>query len=507
MTTPSPLFIKQLSAFLLACVLLAGCDNPPTDAALTADLSTYVDARYAPGLLQVTRAERPHPTWLPDFNRESRTVAYAAELRLKRDYDFGVWDQAGAATLTHLLGARPQSLKGLRSEGNKTGDLLQVSGTVIYVREKDSWRLLAGAAPPTTSEATLAWRARRELIGEWWFATKVAARGLFSRIDAVDADFVFAGVKATTARLMRERADGQAQLAIASGRYGDNTWTLVQALASDAKTKGTQPVINLETSGSRENLRLLRDGAVSAAVVRGDEAAFALNGEGPFARDGTFPDLRALGALFPEQIHVVVLSGSPIASVADLFNKRVAIAGDALTTGIGAGDALRAHRVPLASLAATPEIRSIQQTLVALEKGECDAVIITAPAPIAALQAYAATHPIRLVPLDADALALMTTGTSNYVTVTIPAQTYPGQSRPVATAGFITLLVSSAAIQADEVQAVLRQTYGGVDFLGAGSALGALVRPAFARRGVTLPLHPGAEAFFGIPVAAKDGGK
>lgn len=503
-------FPARLMAAITVLACLAGCDissgTSLTEAKLAADMATYVETDYAPGLLELVHAQYAGPQWIPNFARDHRTVEYTAELRLKRDYDFGVWDQTGAATLAQMLGAKPAALLGLKADGNKTGDILRVTGTLIYTQEKDGTRALSGAAPKVPSANVLAWRDRRDLLQEWWFATKVAARGIASPIDAIDADFVFAGVKATAARLMRERADGKASVAIASGTYGEDYWTVAQAISDNSAAQRGKPLINLETSGSRENLRLLRDRAVSAAIVRGDEAAFALSGEGPFARDGTFPELRALGALFPEPIHVVVMSNSPIASVADLFNRRVAITGNGLATGIGAGDALRAHRVPLASLAAAPEIRPIEQTLAALEKGECDAVIITTAAPMPALREFALAHAIRLLPLDADALALMTTGTSNYVAITIPARTYPGQNKSIATVAITTLLVSSAAIPGAEIETLLQQTYNGVDFIGHGSTLGALIRRGSARRGLSVPLHSGAEAFYGLP-PAKDSAK
>src|SRR4051812_46300573 len=112
------------AALFLMAGVLTGCDRAPTNADLTSDLSDYVESGYAPGLLEVAAVERLDHLRLPDFGRDQRTVSFAADLRLKRDYDFGLWDQPNAATLTYLLGARPMALSGLKSGGNKNGDLL-----------------------------------------------------------------------------------------------------------------------------------------------------------------------------------------------------------------------------------------------------------------------------------------------------------------------------------------------------------------------------------------------
>lgn len=111
---------------------------------------------------------------------------------------------------------------------------------------------------------------------------------------------------------------------------------------------------------------------------------------------------------------------SPIASVADLFGKRVTIVRSGTAAALEAGDILRAHRVSLAALAATPDELPMDAALAALKCGERDAVILTAPAPSPALRDFAVANPVRFLPLDADAVALLTTGTSNYVAVTVP---------------------------------------------------------------------------------------
>ena len=105
--------------------------------------------------------------------------------------------------------------------------------------------------------------------------------------------------------------------------------------------------------------------------------------------------------------------------------------------------------------------------------------------------------------MDADAVALLTTGNSNYVVVTVPTQTYPGQTRPVTTVGVATLMVSSEVVPAKEVEALLQKVFTEIDVMRAGSPFSALVKTGSARRGLTLPLHPGAEAFYGALFSQK----
>ena len=79
--------------------------------------------------------------------------------------------------------------------------------------------------------------------------------------------------------------------------------------------------------------------------------------------------------------------------------------------------------------------------------------------------------------------------------VTLPANTYPGQVDEVQTVAATALLVGTAGVPDTTVEAVLSETYGGIDFLAAGSTAGALISKANAHTGLTLPLHPAAERF------------
>ena len=477
-----------MSVLLCAALALDGCDRSPANDTLATDLGVFIENGHAPGLIEVIRAERLDHRVIPDLNRSRRTVSFAADLKLKRDYDFAAWDQANGAALTLLLGADSTTVKGLKAGGNKAGDVIRLTGSVIYVHGDRGWQLEANSVSPAAPQAPFYARGRLALLADWRRMTAMTFRAFFSAPGSFTADLDMS-VKAASAREVRHNGG----VAIASGEYGGAYWSVAEAIVNG----GALPMVNVTSTGTRENLRLLRDGVVTAAILRGDEAALAARGEAPFEHDGTFPDLRAVASLFPEQLHVVVMSGSQIASVADLYGKRVAVAAGGPAVLLEAGDILRAHRVSLAALASTPEELPLADALAALKRGERDAVILTSPAPAPVLRDFAVGSAVRFLPLDADAVALMTSGTSNYVAVTMPAHTYPGQARPVVTVGVAALLVSSATVTAEEVDTLMQRTFSGVDFMDRGSLLGGMIKRSTAQRGTTLPLHSGAEAFYG----------
>jgi len=190
------------------------------------------------------------------------------------------------------------------------------------------------------------------------------------------------------------------------------------------------------------------------------------------------------------EIVAVVASGHPWA------RRRAVPAGApgpaALTEAV---DVLRAHRVAVAALAAPPEPVALEAALEGLEKGEIDAVIATATAAAPDLRVFAREHSVRFLPLDSDAIALLTVGSSAYIPVTIPARTYAQQTRPVATVVVTAQLVTMAGVSSAEIDALMKLIFTEVDYMRFGSAAGAMVDPRSAANGVTLALHPAAEAF------------
>ncbi len=82
---------------------------------------------------------------------------------------------------------------------------------------------------------------------------------------------------------------------------------------------------NLATQGSVENCQLVQAGGVDLAIVQSNIAALAIEGKGPFKEGGRLPDIRALSALFPEYLQLVVAKGADIKDLSALKGKRIDI--------------------------------------------------------------------------------------------------------------------------------------------------------------------------------------
>jgi TRAP transporter TAXI family solute receptor len=230
--------------------------------------------------------------------------------------------------------------------------------------------------------------------------------------------------------------------------------------------------------------------------VQSDVAWLAASGAGPFAVDGPQTRLAALGSLYPEAVHIVVPANSEIRRIEDLRGKRVDLGTPQSGTRLNALAVLQAHRMAGKDLG---EARGDgpQAALHTLRAGKIDAFFTTIGAPARELQRLASTFPVRLVPIAAGPAAQLVADQPGLVRLTVPANTYPGQTEAVATVATTALLVATLDTPADEAKALLTLTFERTDYLAAGSAQGVKISKASGLRGIAIPLHPVAAEYFG----------
>ena len=100
-----------------------------------------------------------------------------------------------------------------------------------------------------------------------------------------------------------------------------------------------------------------------------------------------------------------------------------------------------------------------------LAAGEVDAVITTLAAPAHSLQQAAAGAGIKLISIGTQERAILAGAHPDLVPVTLPPNTYPGQTESVETVAVTALLVGTAALPDATVETMLGEVYGGIDFV------------------------------------------
>src|SRR5438270_2654621 len=151
------------------------------------------------------------------------------------------------------------------------------------------------------------------------------------------------------------------------------------------------------TQGSVENVDLIGRRQLESALAQADIASWAYHGTAIFKSKGAVTNLRAVAALFPESIHLVVLKDSPIKSLRDLKGRRVGLGEK--ESGTLADVRIVLEAVGLTEREVKPDYSRLSDAAAGLSNRTLDAFFPVGGYPIPAVAELAAATPIRLVPI------------------------------------------------------------------------------------------------------------
>jgi TRAP transporter TAXI family solute receptor len=487
------MFIRCASLSLLVALLSAGCARGADEARLRADLQTRLDRDVKADLFDVVALRREGSAPLPagESGAPRVVVYFNATLALAEDYSFGGWDQLGPSSVAYALGATEKGVFGLQQQ-NRAGDVVRAYGSAIYEQTADGWTPIVaaptaaaaapnieGTAPPTRS---------KQLIDRLAGMVNLPPPGVPPQDDTIIAEELERASENIERRVRRR----EQTFTLASGpedseyaRFGASLIEAVNTVAPAVKLR------QRHSQGSVENASLLARGEADYALVQGDVAAAALAGEDVFARGGPLANLRAVGALFPEAVHIVVLPDSPIKDITGLRGKRVDIGAPSSGTRFDAVAVLGAYGLKPADLGEARE-DGPTAAIPRLQRRQLDAVFVTSAAPTRRLQQLAVEPGFRLLPLRGAGLERLLQAHPGLNPLTLPANTYPRQQDAIATVASAALLLTTADTPFGEVEHVAELVFTRMPKQNGGSADVVKVSADNELRGVTIPLHPGA---------------
>lgn len=484
----------QRLILLALCLMLAACGRAPDSDVLRADVGRGLAATYGQDLFRIAELKRMGSAVdsTAPAGESRRVVYYDVELEVARDVALGAWDQPGAASLVTLLGAGPRSISGVKSGGNQAGDRIVAHASAIYRQEDGDWKLVTpagfkaaeapsldtGAPPPVTRQLL-------DTLDQITHSVSYSASSTAQHVVQQELERSLARINGRLSRL-------QQGYPLAGGPDRGEYLAFARALSSVARTRQIR-VSPLITGGAADNIALLRSGDAVVALVQADTARLAYEGKGPFAAQGPYTGLRALGSLYPEMIHIVVRDDPALRRVQDLKGKTIALGPEGSAVRTTLETVLAAHGLQAGrdyQVADTPFAASLP----ALHSGAVDAAAQVIGVPATPLRDALVPAQLKLLPLDPAAIKALTAGDSALMPMDIPAGTYPNQPERIPTVATAALMLTTADLTRDEALVVVRAVYQtGQDLLAAGSAQGAQVSVATARRGLTVPLHDGAE--------------
>lgn len=249
------------------------------------------------------------------------------------------------------------------------------------------------------------------------------------------------------------------------------------------------------TQGSVANINAIATGALESGLAQSDTVDAAIKGTGPFANGSRRDTIRVVANLYPESLHLVVRKEAGIESIDDLRGKRVSLDTKGSGTRVIASLVLDAFGIGEDALIAAdyPPGEAVDMMFA----GEVDAFFLVAGYPTRAVSELARVGMATLLPI-ADERVFRLLENHPYLAVDqIPADTYAevGETDTVSVG-------AQWVVDADlEEEFVYRLTEAlwhpnNRPLLDSGHDKARLIQLETALKGVSAPLHPGAERYY-----------
>lgn len=250
------------------------------------------------------------------------------------------------------------------------------------------------------------------------------------------------------------------------------------------------------TQGSVENVMVVGSGRLESALAQSDVALGAYSGTGLFKGKPPIKSLRAIAALFPESVHLVVRADGPIAGIKDLKGRRIGLGEKESGTLVDARLILDAAGI--AEKDVKGDYRNLSLAAAGLAHDELDAFFLFGGYPVPAISELATTTPTHLVPIVGEIADRLTHKYPFFSAETIPGGVYTGIDQATPTIGTRALWIVSSDVPDDLVYSITRALWhaGNRHILDQGHPMGQKIRLQSALEGVVIPLHAGAERFY-----------
>lgn len=290
------------------------------------------------------------------------------------------------------------------------------------------------------------------------------------------------------------QAQAQQYINILTGGTGGVYYPIGVALANVyAKgIPGSQPTAQA-TKGSVENLQKISKGEGELALTLGDSLSFAWNGNADVGFPTPLKNLRAVANTYANYIQILASKESGIKTLADLKGKRLSVGAPKSGTELNTRAVLAAAGITYQDLGKV-EYLDFNQSVELIKNRQLDATLQSVGLGNSALRDLANSVEIVVVPIPADIANKIQD--KAYVQVTVPANTYKGQTADVPTVAVANILVTNEKLSTDLVYQMTKLLFENLDTLSAAHAAAKDIKLSTALNGIAIPLHPGAEKYY-----------
>jgi len=292
-------------------------------------------------------------------------------------------------------------------------------------------------------------------------------------------------------------AENLTLFSVGSGQVGGGYFAAAKALCETVNRSraGDLRCSPEATAGSLYNLDALREDQLDFALVQSDWQKAAYEGAGRFEASGPMSELRGVMSLYPETITLLARPNAGIEKLSDVLGKRIDVGHpasgrratvDRLLTamGLSARDFAQQFELPVSS------------AIDALCDDRLDVTVLVSGHP-SELIARALRDCAVLVPFRGPKVDAVLQTSRDFVSARIPAAAYPELDVDVPSYAVMATLVTRSDMPAEIVEALVTDNLEDLAALTRKTPILAdLNLRDLPTKGMTVPLHPGAEVAY-----------
>lgn len=315
---------------------------------------------------------------------------------------------------------------------------------------------------------------------------------------------LFGFTAAATLALGPVQAQQDHSYILATASTGGTYYPVGVALATLTKVK-LQPTDKIDMSainsaGSGENVRLLRENEAQFAILQGLYGYYARTGTGPVEADGPQDELRSISMLWQNVEQFVLDSDeAKTGTIEDFVNAK----GQTVALGKKNSGTIGSNKTILGNLGVdidtdyTLIYGGYGPSAAAIQDGKAVGMSTPAGVPTGAVTKLMASNDgVTLLSFTPEQAKQADGGLNLWTPYLIPAGTYPGQDADVQTIAQPNFLAVRADVPEEDVYKITKTIYENLAFLQAIHKATTAMALDKAIAGLPVPLHPGAARYY-----------
>ena len=281
-------------------------------------------------------------------------------------------------------------------------------------------------------------------------------------------------------------------VSIATGGTSGTYYPIGGAIAQAASKSGALQATAETGNASVANLNLLGKGEIEVAFAQNDTAFWAYNGQQMFKEP--VKNLRAVAALYPEHVQVIIAKDAKIAGIDGLKGKRVSVG--AAGSGVEADVRAIFEVAKLTYGDMRVDHLDFGATTNRFKDNQIDVGFVVAGFPTASIMDLTTTKDVGLLSFTDDFLTQLSKAHPYFVASTIPAKTYRGIDQETKTPAVMAILVTHDKVPENVIYEFVKGLYENLATIHASHATAKQITLDSALNGITVPVHPGAARYY-----------